>query len=80
MALHCKGDLAEMQAVAGAAGEMTGGCLARAKAALDQRPVAGMALEEASDRRCWRSSRMADDRTGTNPNAWRPRTGWPPRR
>jgi beta-N-acetylhexosaminidase len=47
LALHCKGDLAEMQAVAAAAGEMTAAALARAKAALDQRPVAGLALDEA---------------------------------
>jgi beta-N-acetylhexosaminidase len=47
LALHCKGDLAEMQAVAAAAGEMSAAALVRAKAALEQRPVAGMALDEA---------------------------------
>lgn len=37
IALHCKGDLAEMQAVAGAAGEMSSACRSRAAAALAQR-------------------------------------------
>jgi beta-N-acetylhexosaminidase len=37
IALHCKGDLAEMQAVAGAAGAMTPATQARAAAALAQR-------------------------------------------
>ena len=37
IALHCKGDLAEMQSVAAAAGPMTPATLARAAAALDQR-------------------------------------------
>jgi beta-N-acetylhexosaminidase len=37
IALHCKGDLAEMQAVAGATGAMTPATLARAAAALAQR-------------------------------------------
>jgi beta-N-acetylhexosaminidase len=37
IALHCKGDLAEMQAVAAAAGAMTPATLARAAAALAQR-------------------------------------------
>ena len=37
IALHCKGYLAEMQAVAGAAGEMTAACRSRAAAALAQR-------------------------------------------
>lgn len=37
IALHCKGDLAEMQAVAGAAGRMTGEAVARGRAALDLR-------------------------------------------
>lgn len=47
VALHCKGDLAEMQEVAAAAGEMTPAVVMRAQAALDRRPVAGMALDEA---------------------------------
>ena len=37
IALHCKGDLAEMQAVAGAAGDMSQATLTRAAAALAQR-------------------------------------------
>ncbi len=39
LALHCKGDLAEMQAVAGAAGDMSPATLTRAKAALAARRV-----------------------------------------
>ena len=39
LALHCKGDLAEMQAVAGAAGEMTSAAQRRARAALAMRRV-----------------------------------------
>jgi beta-N-acetylhexosaminidase len=50
LALHCKGDLAEMQAVAQAAGSMTPATLARAKAALLHRltpdPVDIAALED----------------------------------
>lgn len=34
LALHCKGDLAEMRAVAGQAGDMSAACLARVQAAL----------------------------------------------
>jgi beta-N-acetylhexosaminidase len=49
IALHCKGDLAEMQAVAGAAGAMSAATLVRAAAALAQRcpadPVDIAALE-----------------------------------
>jgi beta-N-acetylhexosaminidase len=37
MALHCNGDLAEMQAVAGAAGELAGASARRADAALAAR-------------------------------------------
>ena len=37
IALHCKGDMAEMQAVAGAAGPMTDAALTRAKAAISAR-------------------------------------------
>jgi beta-N-acetylhexosaminidase len=37
VALHCKGDLAEMQAVAAAAGRMTPAAMARGRAALAQR-------------------------------------------
>lgn len=40
LALHCHGDLAEMQAVAAAAGEMGQATCARAEAALAQRPAA----------------------------------------
>ncbi|MFT4151953.1 MAG: glycoside hydrolase family 3 N-terminal domain-containing protein [Paracoccaceae bacterium] len=40
IALHCKGDLAQMQAVAGAAGEMTAAARDRAKAALARRHAA----------------------------------------
>jgi beta-N-acetylhexosaminidase len=47
IALHCKGDLAEMQEVAAAAGEMTHAASVRARAALAQRPPVGMALEDA---------------------------------
>jgi beta-N-acetylhexosaminidase len=47
IALHCKGDLAEMMEVAAAAGDMTMLALARAKAALDRRPLAGLALDDA---------------------------------
>jgi beta-N-acetylhexosaminidase len=47
IALHCKGDLAEMQAVAEAAGEMTPSALERARAALSVRPKAGASLEAA---------------------------------
>jgi beta-N-acetylhexosaminidase len=47
MALHCKGDLAEMIAVAGAAGDMTPAAAARARAAIARRPAAGLALAEA---------------------------------
>jgi beta-N-acetylhexosaminidase len=47
IALHCKGDLAEMQAVAAAAGDMTGFALSRAEAAMAARPVGGVSLAEA---------------------------------
>jgi beta-N-acetylhexosaminidase len=47
VALHCKGDLAEMRAVADAAGRMTPAAAARAKVALQARPAVGMALEAA---------------------------------
>lgn len=47
IALHCKGDLAEMQAVAGAAGDMTDGALMRARAAIAARPLAGVGLAQA---------------------------------
>jgi len=50
IALHCKGDLAEMQAVAAAAGEMTPQAQARAAAALARRaaPLADPAALEAA--------------------------------
>jgi beta-N-acetylhexosaminidase len=47
IALHCKGDLAEMIEVAGAAGAMTPAAAARARAVVAARPLAGMALEQA---------------------------------
>jgi beta-N-acetylhexosaminidase len=47
IALHCKGDLAEMVEVAGAAGEMTPAAAARARAALAARPAAGLSLADA---------------------------------
>jgi beta-N-acetylhexosaminidase len=47
VALHCKGDLAEMVEVAGAAGEMTPAAATRARAAIAARPAAGLALEAA---------------------------------
>ncbi|MCU0828163.1 MAG: beta-hexosaminidase [Tabrizicola sp.] len=47
IALHCKGDLAEMQEVAAAAGEMTGLARSRAEAAMAARPLAGVSLAEA---------------------------------
>ena len=47
LALHCKGDLAEMREVAEAAGEMTSAVVARAQAALDRRPSSGLALQDA---------------------------------
>ncbi len=47
VALHCKGDLAEMHEVADAAGRMTPAAALRAAAALTVRPAAGMALEAA---------------------------------
>jgi beta-N-acetylhexosaminidase len=47
VALHCNGDLAEMEEVAAAAGAMTPAAMARARAALDRRPPAGMALDRA---------------------------------
>jgi beta-N-acetylhexosaminidase len=47
IALHCKGDLAEMRKVAAAAGEMTAAAGARARAAVAARPPVGMALDDA---------------------------------
>lgn len=47
IALHCKGDLSEMQAVATAAGEMTPEAAARARAVIAARPATGMDLAEA---------------------------------
>jgi beta-N-acetylhexosaminidase len=47
IALHCKGDLAEMIEVAGAAGGMSPAAAARARAAIAARPPVGMALEQA---------------------------------
>jgi beta-N-acetylhexosaminidase len=47
VALHCKGDLAEMQAVADAAGEMSPAAVARARAALALRPAVGLPLADA---------------------------------
>lgn len=47
VALHCKGDLAEMRDVAEAAGDLTPAAALRARAALAARPAAGMALEDA---------------------------------
>ncbi len=52
IALHCKGDMAEMRAVAGAAGEMSPAAAARAVAALAVRPQAlslDLALAELAD-------------------------------
>jgi beta-N-acetylhexosaminidase len=47
IALHCKGDLAEMQEVAGAAGDMGPAALARARATIAARPAAGVDLATA---------------------------------
>ncbi|MFP5478299.1 MAG: glycoside hydrolase family 3 N-terminal domain-containing protein [Alphaproteobacteria bacterium] len=47
IALHCKGDLAEMQEVASAAGEMGPEALARAEAAVAARPASGLMLAQA---------------------------------
>jgi beta-N-acetylhexosaminidase len=47
VALHCKGDLAEMEAVAAAAGAMGPAALARAEAAVAVRPKAGITLTQA---------------------------------
>jgi beta-N-acetylhexosaminidase len=47
IALHCKGDLAEMQMVAAAAGDMTEAAKARARAVIAARPVAGVDLASA---------------------------------
>lgn len=47
IALHCKGDLAEMQEVAAAAGEMGPRAFARAEAAVAARPASGLSLAEA---------------------------------
>jgi beta-N-acetylhexosaminidase len=47
IALHCKGDLAEMIEVAGAAGGMSPAAAARARVAIAARPPVGMALEQA---------------------------------
>jgi len=47
IALHCKGDLAEMEAVASAADEMTAAALARARAVIAARPVVGVDLASA---------------------------------
>ncbi|WP_374643922.1 beta-N-acetylhexosaminidase [Tabrizicola sp.] len=47
IALHCKGDLAEMQAVAAAAGEMTDAATSRARAVIAARPSAGVSLAAA---------------------------------
>lgn len=49
IALHCKGDLAEMQEVAAAAGEMTEAARVRAAAAMDVRPASGISLAEARE-------------------------------
>jgi beta-N-acetylhexosaminidase len=47
IALHCKGDLAEMQEVAAAAGLMTAMAETRARAAIAARPAAGLDLAAA---------------------------------
>lgn len=47
VALHCNGDLAEMAAVAAAAGEMGPAALARAGAAMAARPRSGVSLTQA---------------------------------
>ena len=47
VALHCKGDLAEMQEVAAAAGQMGPRAFARAEAAVAARPAVGLSLAEA---------------------------------
>lgn len=47
VALHCKGDLAEMEAVAAAAGEMGPAARARAGAAVAARPKAAVSLTQA---------------------------------
>lgn len=47
IALHCKGDLAEMQAVAAAAGAMTDEATLRARAVIAARPSAGLSLAAA---------------------------------
>jgi beta-N-acetylhexosaminidase len=47
IALHCKGDLAEMQAVAEAAGAMTEAALVRARAVIAARPTAFVSLAQA---------------------------------
>ena len=47
IALHCKGDLAEMQEVAAAAGEMTPEAAFRARAVIAARPSAGVSLAQA---------------------------------
>lgn len=47
IALHCKGDLAEMQEVAAAAGEMTPAAQDRARAVIAVRPAAGIDLAAA---------------------------------
>lgn len=47
IALHCKGDLAEMEAVAEAAGAMTPAAAARARAVIAARPAAGLPLADA---------------------------------
>lgn len=47
IALHCKGDLAEMQEVAAAAGEMTPAAQDRARAVIAARPAAGIDLAAA---------------------------------
>lgn len=47
IALHCKGDLAEMQEVAAAAGQMGPRAFARAEAAVGARPASGLSLAEA---------------------------------
>lgn len=47
IALHCKGDLAEMQEVAAAAGQMGPRAFARAEAAVAARPASGLSLAEA---------------------------------
>ncbi len=49
IALHCKGDLAEMEAVASAAGDMTVAAQGRARAALAARPVARLDLAAARE-------------------------------